>query len=91
MLIGVKEQLFLFIFAEHCNRCYEMMFFREEMFKESLQKLKKEIVKANTLVREANSYAAEIAPKRTNYSVTLQIPAANLRPSKIKVDIENKK
>uniref|UniRef100_A0A914XCF0 Kinesin-like protein unc-104 n=1 Tax=Plectus sambesii TaxID=2011161 RepID=A0A914XCF0_9BILA len=57
---------------------------REDMFKESLQKLKKEIVKANTLVREANSYAAEIAPKPTNYSVTLQIPAANLRPSKVK-------
>lgn len=61
---------------------------REEVFKESLKTLKTEIVKANALVREANMIADEImANKRgqTRYDVTLQIPASNLRPSRIKV------
>uniref|UniRef100_A0A7E4ZYZ4 Kinesin motor domain-containing protein n=1 Tax=Panagrellus redivivus TaxID=6233 RepID=A0A7E4ZYZ4_PANRE len=60
---------------------------REEVFKESLKTLKTEIVRANALVREANMIADELmANKRgqTRYDVTLQIPAANLRPSRIK-------
>uniref|UniRef100_A0A0N5B8A5 Kinesin motor domain-containing protein n=1 Tax=Strongyloides papillosus TaxID=174720 RepID=A0A0N5B8A5_STREA len=61
---------------------------REELFKESLEKLKKEIMRAHALVREANMISEEINGKRRGmirYDVTLQIPAANLRPSKIKV------
>ncbi|CAJ0938025.1 unnamed protein product, partial [Mesorhabditis belari] len=59
---------------------------REEMFAEALTKLKKEIVRANALVREANMISRELANSRrqTTYDVTLQIPASNLRPSKIK-------
>lgn len=47
------------------------------MFRQSLAKLREQIVKANTLVREANFLAEEMS-KLTDYQVTLQIPAANL-------------
>uniref|UniRef100_A0A1I7SLJ5 Kinesin motor domain-containing protein n=1 Tax=Bursaphelenchus xylophilus TaxID=6326 RepID=A0A1I7SLJ5_BURXY len=60
---------------------------REELLKESLTHLKTEIVRANALVREANMIAAELWGERrglAHYDVTLQIPAGNLRPSKIK-------
>ncbi|VDK46831.1 unnamed protein product [Anisakis simplex] len=59
---------------------------REEMFKENLAHLKNDIVRANALAREANMIAAELSNSRrqVTYDVTLQIPAANLRPSKIK-------
>ncbi|EJW82283.1 hypothetical protein WUBG_06807 [Wuchereria bancrofti] len=59
---------------------------REEMFKENLVRLKSDIVRANALAREANMIAAELSSCRcpVTYDVTLQIPAANLRPSKIK-------
>lgn len=57
------------------------------MFKENLVRLKSDIVRANALAREANMIAAELSTCRcpVTYDVTLQIPAANLRPSKIKV------
>uniref|UniRef100_A0A915PR24 Kinesin motor domain-containing protein n=1 Tax=Setaria digitata TaxID=48799 RepID=A0A915PR24_9BILA len=59
---------------------------REEMFKENLARLKSDIVRANALAREANMITSELSPCRrpVTYDVTLQIPAANLRPSKIK-------
>ncbi|XP_062986494.1 kinesin-like protein KIF13A isoform X3 [Elgaria multicarinata webbii] len=50
---------------------------RDELFRQSLAKLREQIVKANTLVREANFLAEEMS-KITDYQVTLQIPAANL-------------
>ncbi|XP_077209169.1 kinesin-like protein KIF13A isoform X2 [Paroedura picta] len=50
---------------------------RDELFRQSLAKLREQIVKANTLVREANFLAEEMS-KLTDYQVTLQIPAANL-------------
>ncbi|XP_072267742.1 kinesin-like protein KIF13A isoform X2 [Pyxicephalus adspersus] len=50
---------------------------RDELFRQSLSKLREQIVKANTLVREANFLAEEIS-KNTDYQVTLQIPAVNL-------------
>uniref|UniRef100_A0A670IQW2 Kinesin family member 13A n=1 Tax=Podarcis muralis TaxID=64176 RepID=A0A670IQW2_PODMU len=50
---------------------------RDELFRQSLAKLREQIVKANTLVREANLLAEEMS-KLTDYQVTLQIPAANL-------------
>nr|XP_044992259.1 kinesin-like protein KIF13A isoform X5 [Jaculus jaculus] len=50
---------------------------RDELFRQSLAKLREQLVKANTLVREANFLAEEMC-KLTDYQVTLQIPAANL-------------
>ncbi|KFQ39088.1 Kinesin-like KIF13A, partial [Mesitornis unicolor] len=50
---------------------------RDELFRQSLAKLREQIVKANTLVREANFLAEEMS-KLTDYQVTLQIPAENL-------------
>ncbi|XP_033072228.1 kinesin-like protein KIF13A isoform X12 [Trachypithecus francoisi] len=50
---------------------------RDELFRQSLAKLREQLVKANTMVREANFLAEEMS-KLTDYQVTLQIPAANL-------------
>lgn len=50
---------------------------RDELFRQSLSRLREQIMKANTLVREAN-FLAEEMHKLTDYQVTLQIPAANL-------------
>ena len=55
--------------------------FREKLFKQSLAKLKEEVIKANAMVREANFLAEEMG-KDTEFSVTLQIPAANLTPNR---------
>lgn len=59
---------------------------KEEMFAESLKRLKSDVIRANALTREANMISRELGNSRrqTTYDVTLQIPAANLRPSKIK-------
>ncbi|WKY14498.1 hypothetical protein Q1695_000214 [Nippostrongylus brasiliensis] len=59
---------------------------KEEMFAESLKRLKSDVIRANALTREANMISRELGNTRrqTTYDVTLQIPAANLRPSKIK-------
>ena len=54
---------------------------REKNFKQSLAKLREEVVKANALVREANFLAQEMG-KQTEFHVTLQIPAANLSPNR---------
>lgn len=50
---------------------------RDELFRQSLSRLREQVVKANTLVREAN-FLAEEMNTLTDYQVTLQIPAANL-------------
>ncbi|KAB0361352.1 hypothetical protein FD754_005508 [Muntiacus muntjak] len=50
---------------------------REATLSNSLMRLREQIVKANLLVREA-SYIAEELDKRTEYKVTLQIPASSL-------------
>ncbi|KFQ99253.1 Kinesin-like KIF13B, partial [Nipponia nippon] len=50
---------------------------REEMLTHSLRKLREQIVKANLYVREA-SFIGEELDKRTEYKVTLQIPASSL-------------
>ncbi|XP_026227777.1 kinesin-like protein KIF13A isoform X3 [Anabas testudineus] len=50
---------------------------RDELFRQSLSRLREQVMKANTLVREAN-FLAEEMNKLTDYQVTLQIPAANL-------------
>jgi len=54
---------------------------REKFFHQSLTKLKEEVVKANTLVREANFLTQDLN-KDLDFSVTLQIPAANLSPNR---------
>ena len=54
---------------------------REKLFCQSLAKLKEDVVKANTLVREANFLVQEMA-KPIEFSVTLQIPASNLSPNR---------
>lgn len=60
-----------------CAECYN----REKLFCQSLAKLKEDVVKANTLVREANFLVQEMG-KPMEFSVTLQIPAANLSPNR---------
>uniref|UniRef100_A0A8B9RLB8 Kinesin family member 13Ba n=1 Tax=Astyanax mexicanus TaxID=7994 RepID=A0A8B9RLB8_ASTMX len=47
----------------------------------SLRKLREQIVKSNLLVQEANFIAEEL-DKKTEYKVTLQIPAANLNANR---------
>uniref|UniRef100_H3AG65 Kinesin family member 13B n=1 Tax=Latimeria chalumnae TaxID=7897 RepID=H3AG65_LATCH len=54
---------------------------REEMLNQSLMRLREQIVKANLYVREAN-FIAEEMEKRTEYKVTLQIPASNLNANR---------
>lgn len=54
---------------------------RDEMFKRSLGQLKTDILRANSLVKEANVLAEEME-RQTKFSVTLQIPPANLSPNR---------
>ncbi|XP_062979790.1 kinesin-like protein KIF13B isoform X2 [Elgaria multicarinata webbii] len=54
---------------------------REEMLNHSLRKLREQIMKANSYVREA-SFIAEEMDKRTEYKVTLQIPASSLNANR---------
>lgn len=51
------------------------------MFKRSLGQLKADIMRANGSVQEAN-FLAEEMEKQTKFSVTLQIPPANLSPNR---------
>jgi kinesin family protein 13 len=51
------------------------------MFKRSLGQLKADILRANTLVQEVNFLAEEMG-RQTTFSVTLQIPPANLSPNR---------
>lgn len=61
---------------------------RDELFRQSLSRLREQVVKANTLVREANFLAEEMSTL-TDYQVTLQIPAANLSTNrKVGMDLE---
>uniref|UniRef100_A0A8C1W1S5 Kinesin family member 13Ba n=1 Tax=Cyprinus carpio TaxID=7962 RepID=A0A8C1W1S5_CYPCA len=54
---------------------------QEVVLTRSLRKLREQIVRANLLVQEANFIAEEL-DKRTEYRVTLQIPAANLNANR---------
>ncbi|RWS19448.1 hypothetical protein B4U80_08164 [Leptotrombidium deliense] len=56
---------------------------RDEIFKKSLAHLKEDIVRANSLVLEANCLAQEMS-RNTEFKVTLQIPAENLTPNRRK-------
>lgn len=64
------------------------VFFREAMMTRSLRRLKEQIVRANLLTQEANFISEELN-KKTEYLVTLQIPAANLNANrKVGVDFQ---
>ncbi|MEE6477180.1 hypothetical protein FKM82_011393 [Ascaphus truei] len=54
---------------------------REAMLNQSLRKLREQIAKANLYVREAN-FIAEEMDKRTEFKVTLQIPASSLNANR---------
>lgn len=54
---------------------------REAVLTRSLRKLREQIVRANLLVQEA-SFISEELDKKTEYRVTLQIPAANLNANR---------
>ncbi|XP_066553606.1 kinesin-like protein KIF13B isoform X2 [Amia ocellicauda] len=54
---------------------------REAVLTRSLRRLREQIVRANLLVQEA-SFIAEELEKRTEYRVTLQIPASNLNANR---------
>ncbi|XP_018578799.1 kinesin-like protein KIF13B isoform X2 [Anoplophora glabripennis] len=56
---------------------------RDEMFRRSIGQLKEDILRANSLVKEA-SFLAEEMGRQTKFSVTLQIPPANLSPNRKK-------
>lgn len=56
---------------------------REENMKASLSKLRQEIANANTLAHEANLISEEMR-RNTEFKVTLQIPAANLSPNRLR-------
>lgn len=66
----MKLMTCLLVFARSCS-------FREAMMTRSLRRLKEQIVRANLLAQEAGFFAEELN-KKTEYLVTLQIPAANL-------------
>ncbi|CAG9796373.1 unnamed protein product [Diatraea saccharalis] len=54
---------------------------RDDTFKRSLGRLKADILRANSLVQEANFLAEEMR-RNTRFSVTLQIPPQNLSPNR---------
>uniref|UniRef100_A0A8B9LIZ8 Kinesin family member 13Ba n=1 Tax=Astyanax mexicanus TaxID=7994 RepID=A0A8B9LIZ8_ASTMX len=63
------------------NRLRQWSEEREAVLTRSLRKLREQIVKSNLLVQEANFIAEEL-DKKTEYKVTLQIPAANLNANR---------
>ncbi|XP_077075588.1 kinesin-like protein KIF13B isoform X3 [Siphateles boraxobius] len=63
------------------NRLRQLSEEREALMSRSLRKLREQIVKANLLVQEAGFIAEELN-KKTEYKVTLQIPAANLNANR---------
>ncbi|XDV41205.1 hypothetical protein PO909_010109 [Leuciscus waleckii] len=67
--------------ASSQNRLRQWSEEREALMSRSLRKLREQIVKANLLVQEAGFIAEELN-KKTEYNVTLQIPAANLNANR---------
>jgi kinesin family member 13 len=59
---------------------------KDEQFRRSLAQLRQDIVRANALAREANVIAEELG-RQTTFSVTLQIPPANLSPNRKRVGL----
>ncbi|XP_067274304.1 kinesin-like protein KIF13B isoform X2 [Pseudorasbora parva] len=67
--------------ASSQNRLRQWSEEREALMSRSLRKLREQIVKANLLVQEAGFISEELN-KKTEYKVTLQIPAANLNANR---------
>uniref|UniRef100_A0A8B9LFN8 Kinesin family member 13Ba n=1 Tax=Astyanax mexicanus TaxID=7994 RepID=A0A8B9LFN8_ASTMX len=67
--------------AQPSQQHYHLFSYREAVLTRSLRKLREQIVKSNLLVQEANFIAEEL-DKKTEYKVTLQIPAANLNANR---------
>ncbi|XP_039546132.1 kinesin-like protein KIF13B isoform X2 [Pimephales promelas] len=67
--------------ASSQNRLRQWTEEREALMSRSLRKLREQIVKANLMVQEAGFIAEELN-KKTEYKVTLQIPAANLNANR---------
>ncbi|MCL4123707.1 UNVERIFIED_CONTAM: hypothetical protein GTU68_014270 [Idotea baltica] len=54
---------------------------KEDMFHRSLSQLRQDIMKANSLAKEANFFSEEMG-RNTTFQVTLQIPPQNLSPNR---------
>lgn len=61
--------------------CVVLCCVREALMSRTLRKLRDQIVRANLLVQEAGVISEELN-KKTEYRVTLQIPAANLNANR---------
>ncbi|KAK7479091.1 hypothetical protein BaRGS_00029683, partial [Batillaria attramentaria] len=80
VICGLAGKSLALLVWEEVTETSEMVV-QEKNFKQSLAKLREEVVKANALVREANFLSQEMG-KQTEFHVTLQIPAANLSPNR---------
>lgn len=67
--------------SDEASVCSACPWFREAMMSRGLRRLKEQIVRANLLAQEAGFFAEELN-KKTEYLVTLQIPAANLNANR---------
>lgn len=92
--LWIREALCIKTMRKHAEWRDEFVIFkvsccRDEKFADSLARLKSDLIRANAIVKEANLISSSLNNGRPkiNYDVTLQIPAANLRPSRIKVII----
>ena len=79
MSVGITAAAITILFTITC--AYDISAGREEQFRRSVATLRQEIVRANSLAREASSMAQELR-RSTSYSVTLQIPPENLGPNR---------
>lgn len=59
---------------------------KDDTFRRTLAQLREGIVRANALAREVNDLAGELG-KQTQFSVTFQIPPANLSPNRKRVGL----
>ena len=64
-------------------------FIRETLFQSTISVLKEELVRAQTLVREANALATELK-KDTEFTVTMRIPIYNLTPNRKVIEVSRR-
>ena len=69
------------LFTAILTNCVCLLLFQGEVVQAESDQAEEEVVKANTLVREANFLAQEMG-KQTEFFVTLQIPTTNLGPNR---------
>ena len=56
-------------------------FAREKTFRSSISRLREDLVRAQALVREANTISSELK-KQIEFTVTMRIPSRNLTPNR---------